>query len=246
MLKALKYILGFLVTYYMSAVIEKRLFLFDTVLQPDISKAILGVGWKAIAGILLFNIFLVFIDDWREMSRRKRYSATPIYNEICKILYEKCIESNSQIEKHKTRLSIHKGILNTFKCIRIINVGRYQHSSPWRLSNIKYRNGQGCAGMCFKNNISTEINIECDGNIGYFKYLWQSKKQTRLSFFKTLLLHERSISIKSIPILDKERRPWGVLTIDGRQPGIAAKIDSRMIETELKEFAYIFNDREVQ
>jgi hypothetical protein len=58
-------------------------------------------------------------------------------------------------------------------------------------------------------------------------------------------LRIRSSSIISIPILDKDTRPWGVLTIDSQQPHVQKIINVREIERGGKEYRFVFNDREV-
>jgi hypothetical protein len=236
---------GGITWYYFSAVAGQKLYFLELFLNQKTIDEILKKNWILFIIFIITNFMIVVLEDLYDTRKTSRTSFIPIYNEICRDVYIKYIENNKEIKTNLIRVSIHKGIYNSFHQIRLINVGRYQNTSPWKLSNVRFHNGEGCVGSCFNTNslISMTLSSEVKNNL--FKYWKLRKKNYKLRLKTSFLLSIKSLSIISFPILDKENGPWGALSIDSLQPDLQKYIDTEELDKGKKEYRFVFNDREV-
>jgi hypothetical protein len=244
-MKILKYILSGILTYYFTSIVGGKLYLLDGILNNVTSDKLLKNNWLIVWVLVGLNIMTLILEDIYNSYKKEKTSFTPIYSEICKNIYNKHFAKFDAGTRNEIRVSIHKGIRTWYKGIRLVNIGRYQKTIPSNLSWVKFRMGEGCAGRCFQENIIISLNLEYLEDYKYLKRIMNYKKEFKIRFLTALFLLRKSKILVSVPIVDGEEKPWGVLTIDTMRISIEKLLDIRDLEKDLSEYKCVFVKREI-
>ena len=239
----LKYIIGGLSTYYITCLSTGRMLFVHDYLDAQFVDQLLSPSIVVPIVIIIANIVLVLIDDTIGRRRAVRSAVAPIYNQICREIHESIV-SGQPDRRPEVRVSMHKATKGV-SGVTLRNIGRHQHTAPFRLSPVRFRPGQGCVGLAYQANSVLLKDLDTVTTADKRVYNRACKEETKIPRHKCWRLSVQSRYFLSVPIQDSADRPWGVLTVDSTGAQLENARRSRTIEDTLDKYQIVFHDREV-
>jgi hypothetical protein len=134
---------------------------------------------------------------------------------MCRYIYKQIEKATDKDFIHNVRVTIFRAMKSDTDSTYIKAISRYQTRTPNKKTRLKFKPGEGCAGMCFESQtLIYQVISE------YIPQMSQKYYEDSYEFFKLDQIQVNKLNIKpcmflGIPIKCFEtEKTWGVLLID--------------------------------
>jgi hypothetical protein len=204
---AITALIGYL---FQSAGLKKLLF-FENVFSDDFHSAVFDHSLLILTVLAFCYIIIRLVIYRRDNSKSIIFQC----NNMCRYIYKQVEKATDNSFIHHVRVTIFRAVKSDTDSTYIKAISRYQTRSPNKKTRLKFRPGEGCAGMCFESQ--TLIYKVIPEYMPYKpqKYYENSYKTFNLDQIQVKKLNIKSCMFLGIPIKCFEtEKTWGVLMID--------------------------------
>ena len=200
-----------LLTYLLASAPLQKLLFFEDIFFDHVHTNIFDHLWLIVIFLIIIYIVAEFIVSYRNRNKTLEIQC----HNISRYIY-KCIEKElGQDFAPNIRVTVFKAFKPNTEDVYIKPVCRYQKMEPLKKSKIKFKPGQGCAGVCFQTQNLVMDNLPEYNEKNASKYYEKSFKSYNMEQGMVDKLNIKSSLYLGIPIkcFDSDKT-WGVLLID--------------------------------
>lgn len=241
----------FLLTVYIESLSNGEILFLNEILKEDVQESILNAKYFIVPGVGIINLILYL----RVTAGVESKASEAIYNNICRLVFDKFIDPDKNLENAKFRVSLFKAkkrvifrrslyFLPQYQRV-LINVGRYETNQDSKRCSIKFLSGEGAVGMSYSASTYLHESTTKFTTSDKEKYYEDQLKGLNLPKFKAKKLKIKPSDLICCPI-SKFRSTvlFGVLVIDSVEPGTlgtVSKNEFKQIKQLIRNFSVLFN-----
>lgn len=239
-LNILLILISIFIGYFVDCVSNEKMIFIEDFLSEKSSSWILNHS-RYIIGVALASNIIIYLFSQRRFSSKKEKQ---LYEAICAKVFSEVITSNDNFDPSDWKVTIMQACKRKSENPYLKCVGRHQTKTPVRQTKVRFKVGEGCAGIAYKVNQLVRLSINCYNPDKPGKYLADCEKILNLPRKKALQLNEKCAGYLCIPLLFVDyHQPWGILSIDCTKKDLIESIDARSLETLMSHFSTFFREK---
>ena len=226
-----------LIGYLFQSAGPKKLLFFENIFSAGFHAAVFNHS-LSILGVLAFSYIIIRFIIYR---RDNNKSIVFQCNNMCRYIYKQIEKATDREFIHNVRVTIFRAMKSDTDSTYIKAISRYQTRTPNKKTRLKFKPGEGCAGMCFESQ-TLIFKMISEHMPGYSqKYYEDSQKFFNLDRNLVDKLNIKSCLFLGIPIKCFEtERTWGVLLIDSTKHHNNFEAIARELENIVSHYSAFF------
>ncbi len=233
----IKIIIVAIIGYFYNCISESKILIFDDYLKPGSYETISKNSVKIF--LVLFIIYIIV--HVLNIVYNKLTKDKSMFKNMAHLIFDKMTVDLKDEHKHHLRVTIFKAYKMNSSKAYLKQIARYQTRIPIINTKIKFKHGEGCAGVCFatQNIIQKSINDYDPENPDI--YFNQCEKELSLNKKIARKVNSKSSWFFCLPLKSfTKSMTWGVVVIDNE---INMSLDvkkSRKIEEMINSISFLF------